>query len=65
MKQLIFLFLIWAAIIFGEIRCIYKFCRSDFEPSYKREIIYGVGAFTGFGAIIGYFNFEDTPKVTK
>lgn len=50
------------AILFGEIRCIYQFCTSDFEPSYKREIIYGVAAVTGLGAIVGYIDIADTPQ---
>lgn len=49
-------------LIFGELRCLYQFVTSDFEPSYKREIIYGVGTFTGFGVIIGYLNIHDTPE---
>lgn len=48
--------------IVGEIRCIYQFFTSDFEPSYKREVIYGVGMCTGLGAVIGYTNIPDTPK---
>jgi len=47
--------LIIAALI-GEIRCIVHLCECDFEPSYKAEIIYTVGACTGAGAIIGYFD---------
>jgi predicted membrane-bound spermidine synthase len=51
--------------IIGEIRCIYQFFTSDFEASYKREIIYGVSACTGIGAVVGYFNIADTPPVSK
>lgn len=62
MKKLgFFALLLWAAAIFGECRSLYQFCTSDFEPSYKREIIYGVATFTGLGAIVGYFNIHDTP----
>lgn len=56
MKTTIFLTLIWCATIFGYGRCIYKFCKCDFESSYKAEVIYGVGVFTGLGVVIGYFN---------
>ena len=45
--------------VVGEISCIYKFVTSDFEPSYKREVIYGIGMVTGVGAIIGYMDIED------
>jgi hypothetical protein len=48
--------ILWAAPVFGYVRCVYKFCKCDFEPSYKAESIYGIGTFTGLGAIIGYFN---------
>lgn len=56
-------FILWALGIFGEIRCIYQFFTSDFEPSYKREIIYGIGSFTGLGAVVGFFNIPD--KIEK
>lgn len=55
-----FVLLIYAALIFGEIRCIYQFCTSDFEPSYKREVIYGVASCTGLGTVVGYINISDT-----
>lgn len=56
--ELVFvLFFIFATI--GEIRCIYKFIQCDFKPSYKAEVIYGVGIFTGFGCVLGYFNFGE------
>lgn len=64
--NLLQIYYIYAAIIllalFGEARCIYQFCTSDFKPSYKREIIYGVSMVTGTGAFMGYFNFHDTPE---
>lgn len=44
----------------GEFRCIYKFFTSDFEPSYKREVIYGVSALVGVGSITGWVDIEDT-----
>ena len=57
MKAGIFCFLLWAAIIIGEVKCIIKLCSCDFEPSYKAEVIYAVGTFTGLGAVIGYLDF--------
>lgn len=52
-----FVLLLGIAALVGEIRCVYKFVKCDFEPSYKAEIVYGVGAVTGLGAIIGYMEF--------
>ena len=45
--------------LFGEVMCVVKCVRSDFEPPYKREIIYGAAALTGLGAIVGYFDIKD------
>ena len=45
---------ILAVVALGEVRCIVKFIRCDFEPSYQAEIIYGVGIVTPVGWIIGY-----------
>ena len=44
----------------GEVLSVIKFVKSDFKPSYKREIVYGVGMVTGLGVIIGYFNIKDS-----
>lgn len=41
----------------GEVMCAYRFCKCDFEPSYKAEIIYAASFVTGFGAITGYIDF--------
>jgi hypothetical protein len=54
--------LLWLAAIVGEIRCIYQLLTSDFKPSYKREIIYGVCTITGIGAVVGYINIPDEPE---
>jgi hypothetical protein len=51
--------LIWGALLFGEIRCIYKMCTCNWEPVGKAEIVYTIGTFTGFGVVIGYLNVED------
>lgn len=40
----------------GYVMCIVKFLRCDFEPSYKAEIVYGVGTFTGLGIIVGWMD---------
>jgi len=59
MKNAFFIFLIWCLAIIGEVRCIYRFFTSDFEPSYKRECIYGFSAITGIGAVVGWMDIED------
>jgi len=46
-------------LIYGEIRCIYKACTANWNPIGKAEVIYTIGACTGAGAIIGWFNIED------
>jgi hypothetical protein len=48
-----------ALLVIGEVRCIYKMCRCNWEPIGKAEIIYTVGTFTGLGCLIGYFNITD------
>jgi hypothetical protein len=43
--------------IAGYIQNIVHLIQCDFEPSYKAEILYGIGACTGLGALLGWFNF--------
>jgi hypothetical protein len=45
--------------IVGEIKCIIKACKCNWEPIGKAEVIYTVGSLTGLGAIIGYIDIED------
>lgn len=47
------------AAIVGEVKCIVKFCECDFKEPYKAECIYGIGAISGFGAVIGYLDIKD------
>lgn len=53
--------IIWVALVIialvGEVKCVIKLVKCDFQPSYKAEILYGVGTFTGLGAIFGYVDF--------
>jgi hypothetical protein len=35
---------------------IYKFASCDFEPSYKAEIVHGVGIVTPIGCITGWMD---------
>ena len=46
-------------LLAGEIRCIVKMYKCNWEPVGKAEIIYTGAAFTGFGGIVGWFNIED------
>lgn len=55
----ILIFLFWVAYLIGEVLCIVKFVKSDFEPSYKREFIYGLGAISDLGGVIGYLDIKD------
>jgi hypothetical protein len=65
MKGGIFAAILWVVLIVagvvGEIKCIYKFFTSDFQPSYKRECIYGFSSIIGAGAIVGYIDVPDEP----
>jgi len=56
---IIFYLALVAVILVGEIRCIYKAINCNWEPIGKAEIIYTIGACTGAGCIIGYFDIED------
>jgi len=56
MKAIAYIALI-VLLLIGEIQCIVKLVKCDFEPSYKAEVIYGIGTFTGLGSIIGWMDF--------
>lgn len=55
---IIYIFFIIIGLI-GEVKCIIKMVQCNWEPIGKAEIIYTVGTFTGFGAVIGWINIED------
>lgn len=40
----------------GEVKCIIKLSKCDWEKPYSAEVIYIVGFCTGTGGIIGYFD---------
>lgn len=61
MKTIITLLLV-VLLVAGEGLCVYKFFTSDFEPSYKREAIYGFGAISGVGCVIGWMDIEDVKQ---
>ena len=46
-------------LLVGEVRCIVKAVRCDWDPVGKAEIIYTGAAFTGLGGIVGWINIED------
>lgn len=50
--------LVIAAIV-GEVKCIVKACKCNWEPIGKAEVIYTAGAFTGLGSVIGYIDIQD------
>lgn len=45
--------------IIGWIKCLIHLCGCDFSSatSYKAEVIYAIGTFSGLGAILGWFDF--------
>lgn len=47
-------------MVLGEIQCIVKAIKSDWETVGKREIIYTASFLTGIGSIVGWFNIEDS-----
>jgi hypothetical protein len=52
---------IWLLIavlaILGWFKDVIHLIHCDFSSPWKAEILYGIGAVTGFGAIFGWFNF--------
>jgi len=46
-------------VVIGEIKCIYKAVKCNWEPIGKAEIIYTASACTGLGAIVGWIDIED------
>jgi len=59
-------FVIVILLLIGEVKCIVKAINCDWDPVGKAEVIYTVGAFTGAGSIIGWFDIEDgEPEVTN
>jgi hypothetical protein len=63
MLKFLFLLFFTGLFILGSIGYVLdwvKLCHQSFDgPSYKAEILYGVGAFTGAGIIIGWADIKD------
>lgn len=51
-------------ILIGEIKCVVKAVRCDWNPVGKAEVIYTGAALTGLGCIVGWINIEDDTPVT-
>jgi len=52
---------LYLLMIIGYLMCVYKFVTCDFsnKTSYKAEVIYGVGTFTGLGCIVGWIDLGE------
>jgi hypothetical protein len=55
----IFPLLLVILLLVGEVMCIVKAIRCNWEPIGKAEIVYTGAALTGLGSIVGWFNIED------
>lgn len=54
----LYIAIVLAAVI-GEIMCIYKAVKCNWEPIGKAEIIYTASACTGLGCVVGWIEIED------
>ena len=60
MKKLVIVYLVLAVLaLVGEIKCIIKAFKCNWEPVGKAEIIYTGSAVTGLGCITGWIDIED------
>lgn len=63
MKEGIRLALVTIALVLlpliGEVLCIYKAVKCNWEPVGKAEICYTVSVVTGLGCIVGYIDIQD------
>ena len=60
MKKLVIVYLVLAVLaVVGEVKCIIKAFKCNWEPVGKAEIIYTGSALTGLGCITGWFDIED------
>jgi hypothetical protein len=59
MKGIIIWLIIISLLVIGEVRCIYKAIKCNWEPIGKAEIIYSGAAACGLGCIIGWIDIED------
>jgi len=47
------------AMVVGEVKCIVKAFRCNWEPIGKAEVFYTASALCGIGVITGYIDIED------
>ena len=60
MKKLVIVYLVLVVLaLVGEIKCIIKAFKCNWEPVGKAEIIYTGSAVTGLGCITGWIDIED------
>jgi len=60
MKKLVIVYLVLTALaLVGEVKCIIKAFKCNWEPVGKAEIIYTGSAVTGLGCITGWIDIED------
>ena len=60
MKKLAIVYLILVVlVVVGEVKCIIKAIKCNWEPIGKAEIIYTGSALTGLGAVVGWIDIED------
>jgi len=48
-----------AFLLIGEVKCIVKAVKCNWEPIGKAEVIYTAAACTGLGSIVGWIDIED------
>jgi len=51
-------------VLVGEIKCVVKAVKCDWNPVGKAEVIYTGASLTGLGAIVGWINIEDGTPIT-
>lgn len=60
MKKLAIVYLVLVVlVVVGEVKCIIKAIKCNWEPIDKAEIIYTGSALTGLGAVVGWIDIED------
>ena len=60
MKKLAIVYLVLVVlVVVGEVKCIIKALKCNWEPIGKAEIIYTGSALTGLGAVVGWIDIED------
>ena len=58
-KSLIVLIVLAVLAVVGEVKCIVKAFKCNWEPIGKAEAVYTVSSLTGVGCIVGYIDIED------